>query len=60
MGYEWEHLLVPSVDFDEGVFSERVRIRSHEVGPNQQSNIVTVSNILQVRGSAPAAGPRAR
>lgn len=27
---------------------EEVRIRSHEVGPNQQSDIVTISNILQV------------
>ena len=53
-GYEWERLAVPSVDFDEAVFSESVRIRSHEVGANQQSDIVTVSNMLQVRVRAPA------
>jgi hypothetical protein len=54
--YVWQELEKPSITDEGRLFTEDVRIRSHEVGPNQQSSIVTVSNLLQVRDSAVLAG----
>lgn len=47
-GYAWEHVPEPMLQHSGRRLVEEVRIRSHEVGPNQQSGIVTISNILQV------------
>jgi hypothetical protein len=47
--YNWEQLPVPQLKDGGRLFSEEVRVKGHEVGPNQQSNVVTVSNMLQVR-----------
>ena len=46
--YAWEDVPPPMLQQDGRRLVEEVRIRSHEVGPNQQSDIVTISNILQV------------
>lgn len=48
-GYDWEDVPTPRLQNNGRRLVEEVRIRSHEVGPNQQSDIVTVSNLLQVR-----------
>lgn len=47
-GYAWEEVPAPMLQHSGRRLVEEVRIRSHEVGPNQQSDIVTISNILQV------------
>jgi hypothetical protein len=40
---------MPQVLDDARLFQEQMRIRSHEVGTNQQSSMVAISNALQVR-----------
>ena len=42
------------------VFVEEFRIRGNEAGPEQRANIVTIANLLQVRGSGTAARSCAR
>lgn len=46
--YDWETLTLPRLDDGGQLFSEETRVRAAEVGPNQQSNVITVSNMLQV------------
>jgi hypothetical protein len=46
--YKWEQLDTPQVLEGGRVLREQLRIRSHEVGPNQESSIVAISNALQV------------
>eukprot|EP00892_Ulva_mutabilis_P008675 jgi/Ulvmu1/617/UM001_0625.1 len=50
-GYLWEDVPPPKLQNAGRRLVEEVRIRAHEVGPNQQSNIVTISNILQEAAS---------
>lgn len=49
--YTWEQLELPSLTEGNKVFQEETRIRSHEVGVNRQSTMISVSNMLQVRAS---------
>jgi hypothetical protein len=46
--YKWQQLDMPKVLEGGRLFREQLRIRSHEVGPNQESTIVAISNALQV------------
>ena len=46
--HTWEQVERPSLHNGGSLASEEVRVRSFEVGSNQQAGIVTVSNMLQV------------
>ena len=47
ISYEWEQPDIPRLT-DAGELVEESRIKAHEVGANQRSSIITVSNLLQV------------
>jgi hypothetical protein len=46
--HEWTDVRVPALECDCQHAVEDIRVRAHEVGPNQTSGIITVSNMLQV------------
>ena len=46
--YDWEVLATPRLEDGGQFFVAEERIRSFEVGPNQQSDIVAIANMMQV------------
>lgn len=48
-GYPWEVVAMPALASSGRAYTEHHRIKSHEVGPNRKSSLMTISNILQVR-----------
>jgi hypothetical protein len=46
--YDWELLATPRLEEGGRFFVAEERIRSFEVGPNQQSDMVAVANMMQV------------
>lgn len=47
--YDWEILATPRLEDGGQFFVAEERIRSFEVGPNQQSDIVAIANMMQAR-----------
>lgn len=54
--YDWEVLATPRLEEGGRFFVAEERIRSFEVGPNQQSDLVAIANMMQVRSSTFEAG----
>jgi hypothetical protein len=46
--HKWTDVQQPSLESGGRYAAEDIRVRAHEVGPNQTSGIITVSNMLQV------------
>jgi len=48
-GYAWEAIPLPALEPGGRAYSETQRVRSHEVGADRRSSLMTISNILQAR-----------